>query len=192
MALEKQEGVRSLKGKLEAALQPIISDLGYELVIAEVSYQSSKEATLIRLFIDHSDCDSEKTIAIEDCIRVDKGLAEFLDSPTFESIFNEEFTLEVSSPGMDRPLRTPDHFQRFQGEKVQVKTFRPLKKEELKNEEYFQKYPKQKNFKGNIDGVEKEDLLLKTENEQIKIPFSLIAKANLDVSKDYLETIKKQ
>ncbi len=97
-------------------LEPGVSALGFELVDVEV-VGSSHHATL-RVYID-----SAGGVVVDDCARVSRQLSALLD---VEDPGLSGYTLEVSSPGLDRPLVTPAHFRRFAGEMVKVKLARPL------------------------------------------------------------------
>ena len=89
----------------------------------------------------------------------------FGSKPEIEAVFPGGYESEVSSPGVDRPLRTHEDFCRFVGEQVRIHVFRALTQEELKNLGYFQKNPKQKNFLGILAGIQDE-------NVQLTIPIS--------------------
>src|SRR5271167_574731 len=97
-----------LRDKLMALAEPLLAQLGYELV--ELEYAPGRAHAVLRLFIDRP-----QGVGIEDCERVSHEFSALLDVtdpvPT-------GYTLEVSSPGLDRVLRTPAHFQRFVGERV--------------------------------------------------------------------------
>jgi ribosome maturation factor RimP len=99
-----------LREKLMALAEPLLIQLGYELV--DLEYAPGRAHAVVRLFID-----GPRGVGIEDCERVSQEFSALLDVadpvPT-------AFTLEVSSPGLDRVLRTPAHFERFVGERVWV------------------------------------------------------------------------
>ena len=78
------------------------------------------------------------------------------------------YDLEVSSPGLDRPLRTPEHFQKYAGEKVRVKTFGPLP--ECEN---------RKTFVGVLKGYENEAVVVDVDGKVFRVPHSQVSKANL-------------
>jgi ribosome maturation factor RimP len=134
----------------------------------------------MRLFIDS--LESGNGISFADCVTVDHGLDPIFESPSFEELLADAFTLEVSSPGLDRPLRKPSDFQKYAGKRVQIKTYRSLTLEEMGNGKYFEHHQKQKNFFGVLHGYAGDSVELETDNERFKIPFALITKANLDVA----------
>jgi ribosome maturation factor RimP len=191
----------------------LIQPLGYEVVHLEL--QSHRQKTL-RVFIDFADSrgttDSgeEKAIGIEDCVAVTRALDEPLDQiPEIEALLHGAYELEVSSPGVDRPLRQAKDFVRFAKREARIHTFRPLTAEEIGNEAYFSKNPKQKNFFGTLLGVSGDKVQLavspgpsaekgkskrkpKTNKEaetgasaEISIPLPLISKANLEPKFDF-------
>jgi ribosome maturation factor RimP len=184
----------------------LIAPLGYEVVHLEL--QSHRQKTL-RVFIDFADAEG-KTIGIEDCVAVTRALDEPLDQiPEVEAILHGSYELEVSSPGVDRPLRQAKDFKRFADREVRIHTFRPLTAEEVGNSSYFAKNPKQKNFFGTLLGISGDKVQLavspgpsaekgkskrkpKTNKEaetgthaEISIPLPLISKANLEPKFDF-------
>ena len=96
--------------KLRALLEPTVEGLGYELVHLEFGSQGGDQ--ILRFYID-----APGGIQIDDCELVSRQLSAVLD---VEDPVDREYMLEVSSPGLDRPLAKPSHFQRFVGEKVRV------------------------------------------------------------------------
>jgi ribosome maturation factor RimP len=105
-----------LRERLIALLEPVVADLGYELLLLE--FNPHKGSATLRLFID-----SPEGIDVDDCARVSREVAATLD---VEDPIPQAYQLEVSSPGMDRPLVKPEHFQRFRGEQVRIETLAPV------------------------------------------------------------------
>jgi ribosome maturation factor RimP len=101
---------------LTALLQPVVEDLGYTLWELECS--PGRGNGFVRLYLD-----AEAGITVDDCERVSRAVSEVLDA---EDPVAERYTLEVSSPGLERPLRTAGHFARFVGETVFVELMQPL------------------------------------------------------------------
>jgi ribosome maturation factor RimP len=152
--------------------------LGYELLDLEYLPRTVHGGPVMRLFIENL---NGKGVSFEDCVTVDHGLDTLFESPDFEQLLSDTFTLEVSSPGLDRPLKKPSDFQKYAGKKVEVKTYRPVTLEEMGNAKYFEHHQKQKNFFGILHGYAGDSVELETDQERFKIPFALITKANLDV-----------
>jgi len=171
--------------QLSAFVEEKLSVLGYELVAMEVV--NHREKTL-RLFIDQPN-----GITIEDCVKVTHELDQPLEtSDVVMAVFKGPYELEVSSPGIDRPLQKPKDFDRFIGDIARVQTFRALTGEEANAPEYIAKNSKQKNFYGILRGFEPtsnsilfgaspEDGTQKIKHETlIRIPMELVAKAHLE------------
>jgi ribosome maturation factor RimP len=123
-----------LRDELAALLEPVIRALGYELW--ELEYGARPGGALLRIYIDRprqgtgvaseaapADLESESGIAVEDCARVSHAVSEVMDK---EDPVAGEYTLEVSSPGLDRVLRTRAHFERFVGEQARVEMRAPI------------------------------------------------------------------
>jgi ribosome maturation factor RimP len=102
--------------KLTGLLQPLVEDLGYEFVGLE--YRSNPKNPVLVIYIDLPD-----GIAVEDCEKVSREVAALLD---VEDPIPGHYNLEVSSPGLDRPLFNLEQFERFRGETAQVTLFAPL------------------------------------------------------------------
>lgn len=161
--------------KADDRLMDLISSLiepqGFEVVHLEVINQRQKT---LRVFIDRLNgaADHQRGgIGIQDCVDVTRLLDEPLEqSPEVEAIFKGPYELEVSSPGVERPLRKEKDFVRFAGREARIHSFRPLSVEELGGTgssleaaavaHYQVKNPKQKNFLGVLKGVENGKVLL--------------------------------
>ena len=105
---EKQHGLLEL---MRIRLNPAIEDLGYELYdLEDLQYQGQR---ILRVSIDH-----EQGIQLEDCVRIDQKLQKLLDE---NDPIEEAYTLEVSSPGIFRVLKNPEHFRRFTGERIKIR-----------------------------------------------------------------------
>jgi ribosome maturation factor RimP len=102
--------VAPLREKLIALTEPLLGQLGYELV--DLEYAPGRAHAQLRIFIDRA-----AGIGLDDCEAVSREVSALLD---VEDPVPTGYTLEVSSPGLDRILRTPAHFQRFVGERIWV------------------------------------------------------------------------
>ena len=100
----------TLRERLIALIEPLTERLGYELV--DLEYSAGRGSAMVRLYIDRAE-----GVGIEDCERVSREVSALLD---VEDPIPTAYTLEVSSPGFDRVLRTPAHFERFVGTRVFV------------------------------------------------------------------------
>jgi ribosome maturation factor RimP len=129
-----------LRDQLGELLGPVVHGLGYELW--EIEYAPRAGGGLLRLYID-----SPEGISLDDCERVSRAVSSVLDES--DPIPNE-YTLEVSSPGLDRVLRTQAHFERFAGERVKVEMMQPVNG--------------RKRFQGRLQKVEESEITLEMES----------------------------
>jgi ribosome maturation factor RimP len=95
-------------------IEPVCLDAGYELV--DIEYKGGNAGGLLRVYIDFPK-DSDKKIGFEDCEKLSRELSAILD---VEDPIVDKYNLEVSSPGVERPLRTAEHFRRFIGQEAKV------------------------------------------------------------------------
>lgn len=102
------------KSKLENIVEPVVEALGYEVV--RVLLSGNVRQTL-QVMIDMAD--GSRPITVDDCAKVSRKLSKVLDET---NPIENEYTLEVSSPGIDRPLTKPHHFKRFEGNEVKLET----------------------------------------------------------------------
>lgn len=109
--------VRQASVKVLQVLQPVVEGLGYEFVGAE--YLSQGRHSLLRVYIDNA----EAGIGVDDCERVSRQVSSVLD---VEDPIPGHYTLEVSSPGLERPLFTLAQFERFVGHEVKLQLSRPV------------------------------------------------------------------
>lgn len=102
--------------RLNRLLRPAVEALGYELV--GVEYRRGRKRAMLRVYIDKSE-----GITLDDCQRASHQVSGVLD---VEDPIVEQYDLEVSSPGLDRPLFEPEHFERFAGHRVRVRMSPPV------------------------------------------------------------------
>jgi len=121
-------------------LGPVVEAMGYELI--GIEFQGGSQHGVLRLYIDSPD-----GITLEDCEQVSYQVSGVLD---VEDPIKGRFSLEISSPGLDRPLFTEAHFERFKGQKAKLKLERPL--------------AGQRNFVGVIAGARDGLVLLQTDD----------------------------
>ena len=141
--------------KLTKLLQPLVEELGYEFVGLE--HQSNPKNPVVVIYIDKPD-----GIAIEDCETVSREVAALLD---VEDPIPGQYNLEVSSPGLDRPLFTLAHFEQFAGETVQLNVFAPVEG--------------RRKFKGAILGAEEGIVRIDQDGAEVALEMSNIVKARL-------------
>ena len=141
--------------KLNELLQPLVEDLGYEFVGLE--YNSSPKHAVLRIYIDH-----ENGIAIEDCETVSRETAALLD---VKDPIRSQYNLEVSSPGLERPLFTAAHFRQFAGSMAQVNLFAPQ--------------DGRRKFSGPILGADETSVRIEQDGSEVTLDLSNIVKARL-------------
>jgi len=154
---------RSHKQTVEArtaeVAEPVIASLGMELV--DVEFLHERDSWILRLFID-----KPGGVGLEDCETASRAVETLLD---VEEVVQHAYHLEVSSPGLDRPLKKPEHFRRAEGQKVKLKTFGPLGE------------PPRRNFTGVLTAVAEDGVTVDVEGAgPFRVPFKDIAKANLE------------
>ncbi|MGL6064559.1 MAG: ribosome maturation factor RimP [Fusobacteriaceae bacterium] len=141
--------------KVEKIILPVAKELGLELV--DVEYLQDGGYWYLRVFIEKLD----EEISLGDCATLSNRIDEEIDK-----LIPEKFFLEVSSPGIERPLKKIEDFIRFRGENIRLA---------LKH-----KLNDHKNYSGILLDIKNDDtILLKNENEILEIPFKEIKKANL-------------
>ncbi len=142
---------------LFALARPVVEKEGLELV--DLEYKKEGKRWMLRVFID-----GPEGISHDECVRVTRALEPVLEE---EDPIPHGFVLEVSSPGLDRPLKRDRDFERARGKKVEIKTFAPL-------------VNKQKTLRGTLLGLADKDLRLELEDgSKITIPRDQVAKARL-------------
>jgi len=145
--------------KVREIAAPLAAQEGLELIDVELGGPGGRQ--ILRLFIDKSG-----GVSLDDCSSISRAVSAALD---VEDPIQGAYDLEVSSPGLDRPLRTPEHFQKFAGKRVRVKTFGPLP--ECEN---------RKTFVGILQGYENETIVLDVDGRIFRVPHAQVSKANVD------------
>ena len=140
--------------ELRSLLEPLVERLGYELV--HVTLGGSK-ARAVRMFID-----APGGITVDDCERVSRQVSDVLD---VEGMVEGEYTLEVSSPGLDRPLVKQEHFKRVQGKDVSIR-MQGL-------------HLGRRKFRGPLVEVRSDAVLVEVDGEPYELLYSEMQRANL-------------
>jgi ribosome maturation factor RimP len=151
-------GNDSIAARLQEIAERVAIDHGLELVHAEVAGPDNKP--IVRVFID-----KPQGVTHDDCSEVSTHLGTILD---VEDFIHASYTLEVSSPGLERGLYKRADFERFSGSDAKLKTRQPI--------------GGQRNFRGRLLGVEGDEIIFDDRtNGRVQIPLNLITKANLEV-----------
>jgi ribosome maturation factor RimP len=139
----------------------------YGLEIFDVELKRERGQQVLRVVVDRPGpaAKPEESVSIDDCARVAEDLGTLLD---VEDVIPTEYTFEVSSPGLDRPLRTADDYRRFAGRWAKIVTSEPVQRQTA--------------FAGRVKGIEGEDVLFESEGKKLmKLPLRLITRARLEV-----------
>jgi ribosome maturation factor RimP len=144
-----------LRDRLIALIEPLLIQLGYELV--ELEFAPARGGGSLRIFIDRAE-----GIGISDCERVSREVSALLD---VEDPIPSAYSLEVSSPGDDRVLRTHAHFERFKGSRVLVELVAPR--------------DGRRRYTGMLQEVSATAVALEVDRQRVDVPFGEIAKARL-------------
>ena len=151
-------GQDSIAERVQELAERVAIDHGLELVHAEVAGPENKP--IVRVFID-----KPHGVTHDDCSDVSLHLGTILD---VEDFIHASYTLEVSSPGLERGLYKRADYERFAGSDAKLKTRQPIEG--------------QRNFRGRILGVDESDVLFEDRtNGRVRIPFDIITRANLEV-----------
>lgn len=146
--------------QVEEKVQPVLENLGLQLAEREFIFQNGR--WILRLYIDRGEGCEGGTVTLADCETASRALEGVLD---VENFIPHRYSLEVSSPGLERPLRYARDFERFAGERVEVTTARHLEG--------------RSHFTGTLIGVRDRQIILKEPEREWKIPFEDLKKAKV-------------
>jgi len=139
-------------GKIALLVEPVLEDLGYELV--EIQFRREQHGQVLRVIIF-----SKAGIGVGDCARVSREVSHLLD---VEDLIDQAYSLEVSSPGLDRPLKSEKDFARYLGAKVGIVLADSAE-----------------TLSGAIKGVDSQQVEISGDDGLVKVPLDLIKKAKL-------------
>ncbi|MBF0491406.1 MAG: ribosome maturation factor RimP [Deltaproteobacteria bacterium] len=151
--------------KIEQLLQPLAESMACEVIACEWTQEMGRR--ILRIYLD-----KPEGVMLEDCERFSNLVNPLLD---VEDLIAQSYDLEVSSPGINRPLKRLKDFERFTGQTIRVKTFTPL--------------GGRSRYKGKLVEVKEQFIKVEVDKQEYKIPLSEIEKANLEVGVD--EVLKK-
>lgn len=140
---------------LHALIEPVVASMGFELW--GIDYLSQGKHSRLVIYIDSPD-----GVSVEDCASISRQVSAVLD---VEDPIAGEYRLEVSSPGMDRPLYTLDQYARFKGHEIALRLRTP--------------FEGRRKFKGLLAGVEGDEVLLHLEGEEYCFPIDTIDQARV-------------
>ncbi len=152
--VQRRDGTM-IRDTLVGLLKPVVEELGIELW--ELEYAANRGNGLLRLYIDTAD-----GVTLDDCERVSRAVGDLLDR---EDPLPGHYTLEVSSPGLERPLRTATHFARYVGEQVYVELAQPVEE--------------RRRFKGVLVAASDVSIGVEVDGQRHELPIAGIRKAHL-------------
>lgn len=145
---------------MRAMVDPILLSEGMELV--DIEYRRESKGWVLRLYLD-----KEEGVTLDDCTRISQEVGRSLD---VEDIIQTPYTLEVSSPGLTRSLKTEKDFMKYRHRLIRVKTIDPIRN--------------RRRFKGKLLGVSENRIEIEVDGGVFQIPLSNVAKANLEIDQD--------
>jgi len=154
---EKKMKFEPLLQELYQTIEPILQSQGLELV--DLEYKREAQGWVLRIFLDR-----EGGITLEDCAEASRELGTILE---VRDLIPNRYVLEVSSPGLTRPLKKLEDFDKYQNRAVKIKLSTPLEG--------------RRNFKGKLLGRREDKVCLESEHQVFEIPIQNIAKANLEL-----------
>src|ERR1700732_4842055 len=140
-------------------LEPPIEALGFELV--DIEFAREGHGGVLRIFIDRRAQDSAAGVTVDDCARVSHAVSEVLE---IQDPIKGHYTLEVSSPGFDRILRTRAHFERFVGERIVAELKLPM--------------DRRRRFIGLLKSASSDTIVVEVDGKAYALPFDQIGRAS--------------
>jgi ribosome maturation factor RimP len=143
----------------------VAATLGLE--IYDVQFRREAGGMMLRVQVDRPGpaATADESVSVDDCASVSRDLSALLD---VEDVVPTAYTLEVSSPGLDRALRQPDDYRRFAGRRAKIVTSEAVDGQSF--------------FRGRLDGMAERDVLIVTDDgRQHRVPLSIVKRANLEV-----------
>lgn len=160
-------GTEPIADRARRVLDPVVTRDGFELV--DVEWLREGHAWVLRVYVDRPG-----GVNIDHCQELSRTIEPILD---VEDFIEPAYSLEVSSPGVERPLRKPEHFERFAGQRAHVKTYGPI-------EESAPGQGPRKNWTGLLRGFADGNVEIDVDGTLHRIPLAKIAKANLEYDFD--------
>lgn len=158
----------SLADRIEGLISPTIEELGFEIVRIELLGEMNP---CLQVMADRLD---QTGMNVDDCAQISRAISAIMD---VEDPITTPYTLEVSSPGIDRPLVKMAHFERFKGNEIRVE-IRAARDD-------------QRRFRGQLLGLSGENIKLQIKGEEILIPFADILKAKMVVTDELIAAAKE-
>lgn len=154
---------KRIEENVENLVEPVISDLGYDYV--DCSFLQLQGRWILRIMID-----AQSVITVDDCARVSRAIEDLIE---VEDVISVSYSLEVSSPGLDRPLKRKRDFENFAGSEIKLKTKKPL--------------DGRRNYRGILKGMSGEKILIYVDGSTFEVPIEMLSKAKLVPGEDLLK-----
>jgi ribosome maturation factor RimP len=158
-----------LADRVRRLIEPVAADMGFDIVRVLVS---GTRKPALQVMIEHRD---GRTISVDDCVQVSRAVSALLD---VEEPIKGAYTLEVSSPGIDRPLVRLGDFERFQGFQARIETTRPI--------------DGRRRFKGRLKGVDGDSVRIEVDAGEVKLPHPDIQRAKLVLTDDLIAAFEEK
>ncbi len=155
--------------KVTQIIEPTLADMGFALV--RVLFQGADNNNTLQIMVERKDYSDMKA---EDCEKISRALSAILD---VEDVIASRYTLEVTSPGIDRPLVKLADYERFLGREAKIETMVPV--------------DGRKRFKGKLTGVDGDTVIMDFEGQTLNIDFSIISKAKLVLTDELVAQMLK-
>ncbi len=165
----------SVQDDLSRLIRPVIEAMGFEYVGLE--YLSNPKNRLVRIYIDRE----PEGISVDDCAAVSNEVSALLD---VEDPVSGHYSLEVSSPGVERPLFEPEHYRRFAGERARVHLYAPLG--DGHDDGRDNRRDNRRKLTGTIVAADDDRVVIEVDGENIALAFDDIRRANLKPDMDAL------
>jgi ribosome maturation factor RimP len=144
-----------MQEQLDQLIRSVVTGLGFQVWGYE--YRPQSESALLRIFIEN-----EGGVSIDNCTQVSRQIGAALD---VDDLIPVAYILEVSSPGIDRVLFSPEQYNAYIGETVKIRTRTPVES--------------RRNFRGKLESVSDTHVTISVDNEQFEIPFDVVDRARL-------------
>jgi ribosome maturation factor RimP len=141
--------------------RPVVKRAGFDLILVEWGTRQGR--AVLRLYVDRLDPQDGNGVTLDDCVSISRQVSAVLD---VEDVIQSAYSLEVSSPGIDRPLTRPEHFRRFMGQRAKLR---------LKKRDGIDR----RRYSGTICEVDDQSVTLEVDGTRHTFPLDQVDRANL-------------
>jgi ribosome maturation factor RimP len=163
------EAAMDVTTRIERLIAPTIEAMGYELV--RVALGGGRQSARLQVMAERKD---RAPMRVDDCAEISRTISAVLD---VEDPIEGAYTLEVSSPGLDRPLTRKGDFDRFKGFEARIESARPIEG--------------RRKFKGRLEGLDGETVRIRCDGAEVGVPLADVAKAKLIITDELLKAAAK-